>query len=154
MLGKSGSGKSALLAHWAFRYRLRHPDDLVLVHFVGASSDSTDWADMLRRFMGEFKRKFNLTEEIPVQDDALMAAFRNWLSMAAAHGRVVLVIDALNQLEDRNGAPDLVWLPPTIPGNIRLIVSTLERTTTRCGQETGMAQLWMWNLSRYPNGTP
>ncbi|MDD5189218.1 MAG: DUF4062 domain-containing protein, partial [Methanoregula sp.] len=125
VLGDSGSGKSALLAHWAFRYRLRHPDDLVLVHFVGASSDSTDWTDMLRRFMGEFKRKFYLTEEIPAQDEALMAAFRNWLSMAAAHGRVVLVIDALNQLEDRNGAPDLVWLPPTIPGNIRLIVSTL-----------------------------
>ncbi|MFA5414404.1 MAG: DUF4062 domain-containing protein, partial [Methanoregula sp.] len=125
VLGDSGSGKSALLAHWAFRYRLHHPDDLVLVHFVGASSDSTDWTDMLRRFMGEFKRKFYLTEEIPAQDEALMAAFRNWLSMAAAHGRVVLVIDALNQLEDRNGAPDLVWLPPTIPGNIRLIVSTL-----------------------------
>ncbi|MDD5189223.1 MAG: DUF4062 domain-containing protein, partial [Methanoregula sp.] len=74
VLGDSGSGKSALLAHWAFRYRHRHPDDLVLVHFVGASSDSTDWTDMLRRFMGEFKRKFFITEEIPVQDDALMAA--------------------------------------------------------------------------------
>jgi len=125
VLGKSGSGKSALLAHWAFRYRLRHPDDLIIVHFIGASSESTDWTDMLRRFMGEFKRKFFITEEILVQDDALLAAFRNWLWMAAAHGRVVLVIDALNQLEDRNGAPDLVWLPPTIPENIRLIVSTL-----------------------------
>ncbi|WP_321507484.1 DUF4062 domain-containing protein [uncultured Methanoregula sp.] len=126
VLGKSGSGKSALLAHWAYRYRLSHPDDLVLVHFVGASPGSTGWTDMLRRFMGEFKRTFNLAEEIPAQDDALRAAFANWLSMAATHGRVVLVIDALNQLEDRNGAPDLVWLPPKIPGNIRLIVSTLE----------------------------
>jgi tetratricopeptide (TPR) repeat protein len=126
VLGDSGSGKSALLAHWAVRYRCHHPDDLVLVHFVGASSESTDWTDMLRRFMGEFKRKFNIAEEIPAQDDALMAAFRNWLSMAAAQGRVVLVIDALNQIEDRNGAPDLVWLPPMIPGNIRLILSTLE----------------------------
>jgi tetratricopeptide (TPR) repeat protein len=125
VLGRSGSGKSALLAHWAFRYRLPHQDNLVLIHFVGASSDSTDWTKMLRRFMGEFKRKFFFTEEIPAQDDTLIASFANWLSMAATHGRVVLVIDALNQLEDQNGAPDIVWLPPTIPGNIRLIVSTL-----------------------------
>lgn len=40
--GDSGSGKSALLAHWAFRHRSRHPDDLVLLHFIGASSESTD----------------------------------------------------------------------------------------------------------------
>ena len=125
VLGDSGSGKSALLAHWAYRHRTRHPDDLVLIHFVGASSESTDWASMLRRFMGEFKRKFHLAEEIPENEGELMAAFRNWLSMAAARGRVVLVIDALNQLEDRNGAPDLVWLPPKIPENIRLVVSTL-----------------------------
>jgi tetratricopeptide (TPR) repeat protein len=125
VIGESGGGKSALLAHWAFRYRNQHPDDLVLVHFIGASSESSDWASMLRRFMGEFKRRFSLAEEIPVKEEELMAAFRNWLSMAAIHGRVVLVIDALNQLEDRNGAPDLVWLPPRVPANIRLIVSTL-----------------------------
>ena len=125
VLGESGSGKSALLAHWAFRYRLRHPGDLVLIHFVGASSESTDWASMLRRFMGEFKQKFYLPDEIPVKEEELMAAFRNWLSMAGARGRVVLVIDALNQLEDRNGAPDLAWLPPKIPANVRLVLSTL-----------------------------
>jgi hypothetical protein len=38
---------------------------------------------------------------------------------------VVLIIDALNQLEDREGALDLVWLPPVIPPNVRLILSTL-----------------------------
>jgi tetratricopeptide (TPR) repeat protein len=125
VLGESGSGKSALLAHWAFRYRLHHPDDLVIIHFVGASSESTDWAAMLRRFMGEFIRKFSIKSEIPGKDNALMAAFANRLSMVAAKGRVVLVIDALNHLEDRNGAPDLIWLPTKIPDNIRLIVSTL-----------------------------
>ena len=41
--------------------------------------------------------------------------------MAAAQGRVILIIDALNQLEDREGAPDLVWLPPVIPANVRLV---------------------------------
>ncbi|NIN98724.1 MAG: hypothetical protein GTO49_27880, partial [Anaerolineae bacterium] len=37
----------------------------------------------------------------------------------------MLILDALNQLEDRDGAPDLVWLPPVIPDNVRIILSTL-----------------------------
>jgi hypothetical protein len=80
---------------------------------------------MLRRIMGEFKRRFDIRQEIPDKPDELRAAFANWLHMAAAKGRVILILDALNQLEDRDGAPDLVWLSPAIPSNVRLILSTL-----------------------------
>ena len=125
ILGESGSGKSALLANWVARYRQAHPDALVLQHYIGATPYSADWAAMLRRLMGEFKRRLGLQQDIPDQPDALRSAFPNWLYMAAAKGRVVLVLDALNQLEDRDGAPDLVWLPPVLPENVRLIVSTL-----------------------------
>ena len=125
ILGESGSGKSALLANWVARYRQAHPDALVLRHYIGATPYSADWAAMLRRLMGEFKRRLGLQQDIPDQPDALRSAFPNWLYMAAAKGRVVLVLDALNQLEDRDGAPDLVWLPPVLPENVRLIVSTL-----------------------------
>ncbi len=125
VLGESGSGKSALLANWARQYRDAHQDVLLLMHFIGATPDSADWMAMLRRIMGEFKRRFDTREEIPDKPDALRAAFANWLHMAAAKGRVVLILDALNQLEDRDGAPDLVWLPPVIPANVRVILSTL-----------------------------
>ena len=96
---------------------------------------------MLRRLMGEFKRRLGLEQDIPDQPDALRNAFPNWLYMAAASlahpmgegdrrpgegfKQIVIVLDALNQLEDRDGAPDLVWLPPVLPENVRLIVSTL-----------------------------
>ncbi len=125
VLGESGSGKSALLANWVTRYRQAHPDALVLQHYIGATPYSADWAAMLRRLMGEFKQRLGIQQDIPDQPDALRNAFPNWLYMAAAKGRVVLVLDALNQLEDRDGAPDLVWLPPVMPENVRLIVSTL-----------------------------
>ena len=87
ILGESGSGKSALLANWAIHYRKEHPDDLVLLHFIGATPGSADWAAMLRRILGEFKRKFDIREEIPDQPDALRSAFANWLNMAAAKGQ-------------------------------------------------------------------
>lgn len=125
ILGESGSGKSALLANWALGYRQRHPEELVIEHYIGASPSSADWAAMLRRVMGEFKRRFGIQNEIPETPDALRGAFPNWLYMAAAKGRAVVILDALNQLEDRNGAPDLVWLPPVMPSKMRLIVSTL-----------------------------
>jgi len=125
ILGESGSGKSALLANWAVRYRRAHQEDLVLMHFIGATPGSADWMAMLRRILGEFKRKFNIQAEIPDQSDALRSAFANWLNMAAAQGRVVLILDALNQLDDRDGAPDLVWLPPHIPENVCMFLSTL-----------------------------
>jgi uncharacterized protein DUF4062/AAA ATPase-like protein len=125
VLGESGSGKSALLPNWALRYRAEHPDELLLMHFIGATPYGADWAAMLRRVMGEFKRRFEIQQEIPDKPDELKATFANWLHMAAAKGKVVLILDALNQLEDRDGAPDLVWLPPEIPTNIRLMVSTL-----------------------------
>ena len=151
VLGDSGSGKSALLANWAFRYReassqplprtrkplwrlltdslrltsARKSESNLLMHFIGATPHSADCSAMLRRIMGEFKRRFDIRVEIPEQPDALRADFPNWLQMAAAKGRVVLILDALNQLEDRDGAPDLVWLPAVLPSNIRLIVSTL-----------------------------
>jgi tetratricopeptide (TPR) repeat protein len=125
VLGESGSGKSALLSNWALQYRSAHPEEMLLVHFIGATSYSADWTALLRRIMGEFKRRFNIQHEIPDKPDELREAFANWLHMASAKGRVVLILDALNQLEDRDGAPDLVWLPPEIPPGIRLILSTL-----------------------------
>ena len=125
VLGESGVGKSALLANWAIKYHEGHRDELLLMHFIGSSPYSVDWAAMLRRILREFKRHFNIEQEIPDQPDELRAAFANWLHMAAARGKVVLVLDALNQLEDRDGAPELVWLPPVIPPNVRLILSTL-----------------------------
>jgi tetratricopeptide (TPR) repeat protein len=127
VLGESGSGKSALLANWGHRYRAS-AHDLVLLHFIGASTHSADWAMMVRRILADLDRRFRLGLaglEIPDTPDALRTLFANVLHMAAAQGRVVLVLSALDQLEDRDGAPDLVWLPPEIPANVRIVLSTL-----------------------------
>jgi nephrocystin-3 len=145
ILGESGSGKSALLANWTARYRRAHPDALVLEHHIGATPSGADWAALLRRIMGEFKRQLGFQQDIPDKPDALRSAFPNWLHMAAAsltpdpspsgkkgattppagHSRILLLLDALNQLEDCEGARELLWLPPVMPTNVRLIVSTL-----------------------------
>ena len=125
VIGESGSGKSALLANWALGRRARTPERRVLAHFVGASPSSSDWASMLRRLLMELARMFGFTETIPDQPDTLRAAFLDALVRVAAKNKVVLVIDGLDRLEDKEGALDLVWLPPRLPAQVQLIVSTL-----------------------------
>lgn len=129
VLGESGSDKSALLANWCFRFREKHPDTFLLSHFIGSSTDSTDYIAMLRRIMMEIKEHYDLSNDIPDTPEELRSQFSNWLSMAAARGRFILVLDALNQLEDKNNAPDPVWLPEFIPPEVRLIVATLPGRT-------------------------
>ena len=129
VIGESGSGKSALLANWVMRFREQNKNineaELIIMHFIGASPYSTDWMAMLRRIMGELKRRFDIRLDIPDKPEELQQAFANWIHMASAKGRIILILDALNMLEDRDGAPDLVWLPPVIPPNIRMILSSL-----------------------------
>ncbi len=141
IVGDSGSGKSALLANWALAHRAAQPQEAVLMHFIGASAQSADWAALLRRLMAELKARFELTLEIPEAPDALRLTFANALHMAAAKGRIVLVIDALNQLDDREGALDLTWLPAAVPANVRLVVSTLPGRALAETQKRGWPSL-------------
>jgi len=129
VLGESGIGKSALLANWGLKYRKEHPDELVLMHFIGASAASSDWAAMLRRILSELQERFDIQGEIPTDVNALREVFPDWLLTASQKGQVLLILDALNQLEDKQGAQELTWLPMEFPENVRVILSTLSGKT-------------------------
>ena len=140
--GAPGVGKSALAAWWVLHYRKfaveqspaprrfwqrrtrsSTPYAPLVVHFVAAGNDSADIATLLRRLIGELHRHVPLRGEAPEDPQQLSAAFARVLVRAAAKRRVVLVIDGLDQLEDRHGALDLTWMPEDIPSKIRMIVS-------------------------------
>jgi tetratricopeptide (TPR) repeat protein len=128
--GAAGAGKSALLANWALRYRRSHPSLPMLIHFAAASPSAANWSAMIRRILGELQRSFGVDVENPAGVEELRIAFANALHVAAAGGRCVMLIDGLDQLDDSEGALDLAWLPPVIPSNIRLIVSTSSGRTS------------------------
>jgi len=129
VLGESGFGKSALLANWGLKHRMAHPDKLVLMHFIGASAASGDWSAMLRRILSELQERFNIQGEIPTDVTELRETLPDWLHIAAQKGRVLLILDALNQLEDKQGAQELTWLPMEFPENVQVILSTLPGKT-------------------------
>ena len=147
IVGEAGSGKSALLANWSLHYGQTRPADFVLVHFLDAGSDSSDWTAMLRRIMEELKRRFDIEHDVPTQPAAIRTAFPNWLDMASSSGRVVLVLDGLDRLPIRDGAADLVWLPAVLPSNIRLIVSSLPGRSLDELAKRGWPKLQIMELS-------
>jgi tetratricopeptide (TPR) repeat protein len=135
ILGESGSGKSALLANWGIKYQLEHPEELVIMHFIGATALSSNWVVMLAMMMGEMKMRFNIAGKIPEDPNKLRDAFLNCLFTANTRGKVLLIIDALNQLNDKEGAQELTWLPMQIPENVKIILSTKPGKVMRVVQE-------------------
>jgi tetratricopeptide (TPR) repeat protein len=139
VLGEPGSGKSALLANWLQLYRKAHPDELILYHALGATPYSSDGPAMLRRLLGEFRRRLGVEIEIPDRPEELTQAFITAL-YPAARERVVLVLDGLNHLENRDGFSELLWLPQALPPNLRLIASTLP------GHELELLRRRQWQM--------
>jgi hypothetical protein len=123
--GPSGSGKSTTLAKFVSEYRPQQPHTLVIPHFVGASPRSTNLRDMLRRFCQILKARLGFPEEVPEEVAKLAVTFREFVGKVPADTRVLLVIDALNQLDEVNHAQELYWLPAELPPQVRVVVSCI-----------------------------
>ena len=153
LLGESGSGKSALLANWLAHWRKKHPNDFIFQHYIGGTPDSTDHWQLMKRLMAEIKKWSDDPDELPTSHDDITRDFRLWLAKAHAKAqhdsvRCILIIDALNQLEDRDNSRLLGWLPPdTFTGPLRLIVSTLRGETMDAVKKYGWETLHIEELT-------
>ncbi len=123
LTGPSGLGKSAALARFVRDFRRERPDAFVLPHFVGASPRTTSLPGMLQRLTQELQRRFNLTLPKAESPDEIIRTFNLALTSLPASARVVLVFDALNQLDADGRADSLVWLPERLPPNVRVLCS-------------------------------
>ena len=121
--GEMGSGKSTALAKLVATCRRQRPTDFVLAHFIGASPEAGRPRAMLRRCSLELKHQFELPNEIPDELDALAPAFRGILFSVPEDRRAVLVLDAVDQLEEEGSARQLSWLPEELPANVKVILS-------------------------------
>ncbi len=123
LTGESGLGKSAALARFVRDFRKENPDAFVLAHFVGASPRTTSLPTMLERLTQELKRKFSLTLPEARSPDEIIRTFQVALTSLPLSARVILVFDALNQLDADDRADTLIWLPERLPENVRVLCS-------------------------------
>jgi nephrocystin-3 len=136
LIGESGAGKSAALAKYYLDY-INNQDDDIIIHFIGSTPYSSDWTALIRRLLAELKRRFKIKKDIPTDREELKTALANWFYLIESKRKIVIILDALNQLEKRDNAQELAWLPRDVPKNIRLVVSALPGKALNALKERG-----------------
>ena len=126
--GQPGSGKSALLAEFAVQARKRM-NAVVLPFFIGASPASTDLISALRSIVESLRESLRLRISIPAKPEELRLLLHQLIKALGPRKRLLLVIDALDQLDPSSESHQLDWLPMKLPRNVRLVVSTLSGKT-------------------------
>ncbi|MBI2481103.1 MAG: ATP-binding protein, partial [Planctomycetia bacterium] len=124
--GPSGSGKSAATAKFVTAYRDTHPDVVVIPHFIGASPASTSLRLMLRRLCLTLKNAFGFAEDVEQETQRLIGQFREFLGRVPADRRVLILLDAVNQLDETDNADQLHWLPWQFPAHVKVVVSCID----------------------------
>lgn len=128
LVGNPGCGKSALLAYLSRDERLvGDAHTLVIKHFVGASSSSTDVRNTLRKLCHEIKTEHpEISNIIPEDPEALKDIFNDFLRQASSSSRIVILLDAVNQFDTTFYFKQLKWLPERLPRNVHIIFSTIQ----------------------------
>ncbi|MEK6289226.1 MAG: DUF4062 domain-containing protein [Acidobacteriota bacterium] len=126
IIGEPGCGKSALMARFTEEALRLHPDWLILGHFVGAFPSSTSLRQMLRRLCTHLNRATGVTEDAPEDIKELLKLFPELLTSASEQRNLLIIIDAVNQLEQSDHAHSMHWLPQVLPKNVRVVISTLK----------------------------
>jgi len=152
VFGEPGSGKSAVMARAIQLAREAFPDAAIIYRFIGATPSSSDGRSLLESLYHQIYEAFHFEEQkleklaaisetgeeaqktrqrleeeysIPTDFQKLSMTFRDFLVKIPASRKFILFLDALDQLSDADRARSLTWLPSELPGNVRLVVSSL-----------------------------
>lgn len=125
IIGKGGTGKSALMAKAVEQAQQAHPSAVLIYRFIGASADSSDGRSLLESVCHEISRCYGADiSDIPSDFQSLVPEFMNRLGLASVKKPLVLFIDSLDQLSGTHDARRLRWLPEKIPENVSMVISS------------------------------
>jgi hypothetical protein len=135
VFGPSGTGKTALLAHVAVPHvtpqgqpiPVGHP--LTIVRFLGTTPASSTLRALVTSLCRQLRQHFPLELELPTDLYELQQEFHEQLARATSERPIHLFLDALDQLDDADGGPQLGWLrigpSLSLPAHVKLVVSCL-----------------------------
>jgi len=123
--GEPGCGKSALMSRFTEKIIQKHPDWLIIPHFIGASPSSTSLRQSLYRFCSILNKSLALKTLIPENIKELKQLFPSLLQKAAENKKIFFIIDAVNQFEKTDDAHQMNWFPEELPVNVKAVFSAI-----------------------------
>jgi tetratricopeptide (TPR) repeat protein len=123
--GPVGAGKSALIANWLSERARSETAGPMFVHAVGATPTAARWEALLTRFMTWARDVLKVEGKISGEDEPqeLLLAFPRFLRGAAEKARMLLLVDGVSELDEREGFAPLWWLPEDLPEGVRLVLT-------------------------------
>ncbi|KAL8605123.1 hypothetical protein ACOMHN_018924 [Nucella lapillus] len=130
--GESGVGKTSFLAKVtslvnSWMAVLPNPmKTSLVVRFVGISAKCSTVQQLLYSICHQVAFVIGRPrQEVPEDYKSLKVYFIDLLQRGEVPGRLVILLDSLDQLSSNNGAHKLDWLPARIAPNVKIIVSAL-----------------------------
>jgi hypothetical protein len=135
LTGEAGAGKSAIFS--VLRTRLQSEDVVVLAHAAGASPQAPSVDLMLLSWIEELASILGVDPGLPEKPrpDDIDTTFASLLGRVGLQRRVVVLIDALDQLETTVRGRQMAWLPKLWSDNARLITTAIPGEATKALSE-------------------
>jgi hypothetical protein len=120
--GPAGSGKSALLANWVDRLRLR--GEAVAFHFLSLTDNTAREEDALRTLGQQLLQLRGLRDQLPIPLVDLETFFRESITSPHRQERLVVVLDGIDEAD--GWSPGKALLERKLAENVYVVLSARE----------------------------
>jgi len=121
--GASGTGKTALLARAA--QIAERGGRRVIVRFLGTTPQSSNLRSLLSNLCLALRPAEDVEKAVPAELRELQEEFDKLLASAKTESPIVLFLDALDQLDEADGARQTYWLRTPLPPRVKVVVSCI-----------------------------
>ena len=122
--GKSGYGKSSLMAKAICDAENKYKDKIIIYRFIGATSNSINIRSLLISIVNQLKNS-HIIEDIPEYNNIDKKFFEQIKKILLVVNKpITIFIDALDQIQQNEDINLINWIPNELR-NLKLIVSTL-----------------------------
>jgi hypothetical protein len=128
--GKSGSGKTALMAKAAEMTKTWFPKSVLMIRFLGTSTMSTTIRGVIASLCSQICEIYNIQKHtgIDIESDYqfLVQYFAALLwKIDTKEKDLVIILDSIDQLSQTDHAHMFNWLPHRLPANVHMILSVV-----------------------------
>ena len=124
--GDSGSGKTALMAKIYEEAQTKFPKSVIISRFIGATPSSTDVSLLIKSISIQIYREYDANiSDIQKNYSISINEFPAILQLASTDKKLIIILDALDQISATEKGSRFTWLPPILPDFVRIIVSFL-----------------------------